>query len=244
MITLTILLIITLLCILVGCLMGLFSLVGVIASLVAGVLVGALAGYVAGRFMGTETSLGRNILMGILGSFVGEFVFGLFGMALFVRTLGFGDSIIAGSLTLALLVLPIVIRTTEEAMRSIDNSLRNGSYALGATKLQTVWRVLLPMAFPNIVTGLILSIGRVSGETAPILFTAAAYFLPKLPDSIFDQVMALPYHLYVIATSGTDLEASRPMAYGTALVLIAIVLLINLLANGLRRYFGRKVKTN
>ena len=165
-------------------------------------------------------------------------------MALFVRTLGFGDSIIAGSLTLALLVLPIVIRTTEEAMRSIDNSLRNGSYALGATKLQTVWRVLLPMAFPNIVTGLILSIGRVSGETAPILFTAAAYFLPKLPDSIFDQVMALPYHLYVIATSGTDLEASRPMAYGTALVLIAIVLLINLLANGLRRYFGRKVKTN
>ena len=141
-------------------------------------------------------------------------------------------------------MLPIVIRTTEEAMRSIDNSLRNGSYALGATKLQTVWRVLLPMAFPNIVTGLILSIGRVSGETAPILFTAAAYFLPKLPDSIFDQVMALPYHLYVIATSGTDLEASRPMAYGTALVLIAIVLLINLLANGLRRYFGRKVKTN
>ncbi|WP_337517827.1 phosphate ABC transporter permease PstA [Alistipes ihumii] len=175
---------------------------------------------------------------------VPSIVFGLFGMALVVRTLGFGDSIIAGSLTLALLVLPIVIRTTEEAMRSIDNSLRNGSYALGATKLQTVWRVLLPMAFPNIVTGLILSIGRVSGETAPILFTAAAYFLPKLPDSIFDQVMALPYHLYVIATSGTDLEASRPMAYGTALVLIAIVLLINLLANGLRRYFGRKVKTN
>ena len=175
---------------------------------------------------------------------VPSIVFGLFGMALFVNTLGFGDSIIAGSLTLALLGLPIVIRTTEEAMRSIDNSLRNGSYALGATKLQTVWRVLLPMAFPNIVTGLILSIGRVSGETAPILFTAAAYFLPKLPDSIFDQVMALPYHLYVIATSGTDLEASRPMAYGTALVLIAIVLLINLLANGLRRYFGRKVKTN
>ena len=155
---------------------------------------------------------------------VPSIVFGLFGMALFVRTLGFGDSIIAGSLTLALLVLPIVIRTTEEAMRSIDNSLRNGSYALGATKLQTVWRVLLPMAFPNIVTGLILSMGRVSGS--------------------FDQVMALPYHLYVIATSGTDLEASRPMAYGTALVLIAIVLLINLLANGLRRYFGRKVKTN
>ena len=96
----------------------------------------------------------------------------------------------------------------------------------------------------NIVTGLILSIGRVSGETAPILFTVAAYFLPKLPSSIFDQVMALPYHLYVLATSGTDIQAARPMAYGTALVLILIVLLINLLANGLRAWFGKKVKTN
>ena len=166
---------------------------------------------------------------------VPSIVFGLFGMALFVNTLGFGDSIIAGSFTLALLVLPIVIRTTEEALRRIDDSYRLGSLALGATKLQTIRRVLLPMAMPNIITGLILSVGRVSGETAPILFTAVAYFLPKLPSSIFDQVMALPYHLYVIATSGTDLEATRPMAYGTALVLIAIVLVINLAANGLRR---------
>ena len=175
---------------------------------------------------------------------VPSIVFGLFGMALFVNTLGFGDSIIAGSCTLALLVLPVVIRTTEEALRAIDHSYRVGSLALGATKLQTIRKVLLPMAFPNIVTGLILSVGRISGETAPILFTAVAYFLPKLPTSIFDQVMALPYHLYVIATSGTDLEAARPMAYGTALVLILIVLFINLLAGGLRRYFGNKVKTN
>ena len=175
---------------------------------------------------------------------VPSIVFGLFGMALFVNTLGFGDSIIAGSFTLALLVLPIVIRTTEEALRRIDNSYRLGSLALGATKLQTIRRVLLPMAMPNIITGLILSVGRVSGETAPILFTAVAYFLPKLPSSIFDQVMALPYHLDVIATSGTDLEATRPMAYGTALVLIAIVLVINLAANGLRRYFNKKVKMN
>lgn len=175
---------------------------------------------------------------------VPSIVFGLFGMALFVNTLGFGDSIIAESFTLALLVLPIVIRTTEEALRRIDNSYRLGSLALGATKLQTIRRVLLPMAMPNIITGLILSVGRVSGETAPILFTAVAYFLPKLPSSIFDQVMALPYHLYVIATSGTDLEATRPMAYGTALVLIAIVLVINLAANGLRRYFNKKVKMN
>lgn len=171
-------------------------------------------------------------------------VFGLFGMALFVNTLGFGDSILAGSLTLGLMSLPLVIRTTEESLKAIDNSYREGSLALGATKLQTIQRVILPMAFPNIITGLILSIGRVSGETAPILFTVAAYFLPKLPHSIFDQVMALPYHLYVISTSGTDVEASRGIAYGTALVLIIIVLLLNLLANALRRYFSKKVKTN
>ena len=171
-------------------------------------------------------------------------VFGLFGMALFVNKLEFGDSIIAGSLTLGLLALPVVIRTTEEALKAVDDSYRNGSLALGASKWQTTSRVVLPSAFPNIITGLILSIGRVSGETAPILFTCAAYFLPKLPESIHDQVMALPYHLYVIATSGTNIEESRPIAYGTALVLIIIVLIMNLLANLLRRYFGKKVKTN
>ncbi len=162
-------------------------------------------------------------------------IFGLFGMSLFVNTLGWGDSIIAGSCTLGLLVLPLVIRTTEEALRAVPQTLRHASLALGATKLQTLRRVTLPMAFPNITTGLILSVGRVSGETAPILFTVAAYFLPQLPNSIFDQVMALPYHLYVIATSGTDLEATRPIAYGTALVLITIVLIINLLASLLRK---------
>ena len=171
-------------------------------------------------------------------------VFGLFGMSLFVVTLGWGDSIIAGSFTLALMSLPLIIRTTEEALKSIDDSFRHGSLALGATKLQTIRRVVLPMAFPNIITGLILSVGRVSGETAPILFTVAAYFLPQLPESIFDQCMALPYHLYVISTSGTDIEASRGMAYGTALVLIAIVLVVNLLANALRKYFAKKVKMN
>lgn len=171
-------------------------------------------------------------------------VFGLFGMAFFVKGLDFGDSILAGSLTLGLLALPLVIRTTEEALKAVENSFRHGSYALGATKIQTIYRVTLPIAFPNIITGLILSIGRVSGETAPILFTVAAYFLPKLPHSIYDQVMALPYHLYVITTSGTNIEESRAMAYGTALVLILIVLIVNLLANGLRRYFGNKVKMN
>lgn len=177
-------------------------------------------------------------------SSIPSIVFGLFGMALFVNTLGFGDSILAGSLTLGLLILPIIIRTTEEALKAVPDSYRTGSLALGASKLQTIWKVLLPAAFPNITTGLILSIGRVSGETAPILFTVAAYFLPKLPSSAFDQVMALPYHLYVIATSGTDIEASRPIAYGTALVLILIVLIMNLIAAAIRRHFGGKVKSN
>jgi phosphate transport system permease protein len=172
---------------------------------------------------------------------VPSIVFGLFGMSLFVNTLKFGDSIIAGSLTLGLMVLPVIIRTTEEALKSVEDILREGSYALGATKMQTIKRVVLPIAFPNILTGLILSISRVSGETAPILFTVAAYFLPRLPHSIFDQVMALPYHLYVLTTSGTNIEKSRPMAYGTAFVLILIVLIVNLLANWIRNRYNKKI---
>jgi len=171
-------------------------------------------------------------------------VFGLFGMAFFVNKLSFGDSILAGSLTLGLLALPLIIRTTEEALKAVPDSFREGSLALGATKFQTLRRVTFPMALPNVLTGLILAIGRVSGETAPILFTCAAFFLPKLPQSIFDQCMALPYHLYVISTSGSDLETQRPIAYGTALVLILIVLIINLIANGLRKFFANRVKTN
>jgi phosphate transport system permease protein len=171
-------------------------------------------------------------------------VFGLFGMSLFVVSMKLGDSIIAGSLTLGLLTLPVVIRTTEEALKSIDDSFRIGSYALGASKLYTIRKVILPMAMPNIITGLILSVGRISGETAPIMFTCAVSFTSKLPGSIWEPVMALPYHLYVISTSGTNIEASRNTAYGTALVLIIIVLLVNLLANALRKYFGNKVKMN
>lgn len=169
-------------------------------------------------------------------------VFGLFGMALFVNKLVFGDSILAGSLTLGLLSLPVIIRTSEEALKAVPESYRSGSYALGASKLQTITKLILPSALPNILTGIILSIGRVSGETAPILFTVAAYFLPNLPQSILDQAMALPYHLYVLATSGTDIEASRPMAYGTALVLIAIVLFFNLAATFIRQRLNKKLK--
>ena len=224
------------------------AIVGTLYLVLGSSLISFPIGVMSGIFMNEYATNGKitkfiRIMTNNLSG-VPSVVFGLFGMALFVNTLGFGDSIIAGSLTLALLSLPLVIRTTEEALKSIDDSFRHGSLALGATNLQTIRKVILPMAFPNIITGLILSVGRVSGETAPILFTVAAYFLPQLPGSIFDQCMALPYHLYVISTSGTDVEASRGMAYGTALVLIAIVLIVNLLANALRSYFAKKVKMN
>lgn len=215
-----------------------------VGSMIFAFPVGVISGIYLNEYAGNGKIVGFIRMMTNNLSAIPSIVFGLFGMSLFVNTLGFGDSIIAGSLTLGILVLPVVIRTTEEALKQIDDSYRLGSLALGASKLQTIFKVVLPMAMPNIITGLILSVGRVSGETAPILFTAAAYFLPKLPTSIFDQVMALPYHLYVLATSGTDLEASRSMAFGTALVLVLIVLILNLLANAMRRYFNKKIKTN
>ena len=208
-----------------------------IGSMIFAFPIGVLSGIYLNEYAGNTRLVKFIRMMTNNLSGIPSIVFGLFGMALFVNKLSFGDSIIAGSLTLGLMVLPVVIRTTEEALKQIDGSFRTGSLALGATKQQTILRVVLPMAFPNIITGLILSIGRVSGETAPIMFTAVAYFLPKLPSSIFDQVMALPYHLYVISTSGVDIEASRSMAYGTAFVLISIVLILNLLANMLRGFF-------
>ena len=228
---------------------GIFpAIVGTFYLIVGSSIISFPIGIMSGIYMNEYATNGKVVrfirIMTNNLSGVPSVVFGLFGMSLFVNALGWGDSIIAGSFTLALMSLPLIIRTTEEALQSIDDSFRHGSLALGATKLQTIRRVVLPMAFPNIITGLILSVGRVSGETAPILFTVAAYFLPQLPGSIFDQCMALPYHLYVISTSGTDIEASRGMAYGTALVLIAIVLVVNLLANLLRNYFAKKVKMN
>ena len=208
---------------------GIFpAIVGTFYLIVGSSIISFPIGIMSGIYMNEYATNGKVVrfirIMTNNLSGVPSVVFGLFGMSLFVNALGWGDSIIAGSFTLALMSLPLIIRTTEEALKSIDDSFRHGSLALGATKLQTIRRVVLPMAFPNIITGLILSVGRVSGETAPILFTVAAYFLPQLPGSIFDQCMALPYHLYVISTSGTDIEASRGMAYGTALVLIACLL--------------------
>ncbi len=227
---------------------GIFpAIVGTLLLMLGSAVVAFPVGIMSGIYMSEYASGGWLVrfirLMTNNLSGVPSIVFGLFGMALFVKYLGFGDSILAGSLTLGLLSLPLVIRTTEEALKDIPSSFREGSLALGASKLQTIWKVILPMGMPRIITGLILSLGRVSGETAPILFTCAAYFFPQLPASVFDQCMALPYHLYVISTSGTDIEAQQPIAYGTALVLVAIILVVNLLAGGLRRYFENRLKT-
>ncbi len=223
------------------------AIVGTFWLMVGSALFAFPVGLVSGIYMSEYAPKGR--LVGFIRVMtdnlagIPSIVFGLFGMAFFVTYLDFGDSILAGSLTLGLLALPVVIRTTEEAFRDIAPSYREGSLALGATKAQTIWHVLLPMAMPRVVTGLILSLGRVSGETAPILFTCAAYFLPKLPTSLFDQCMALPYHLYVVATSGTDIDAQMPIAYGTAFVLIAIVLVLNLAAGVVRRHFQKKLNS-
>jgi len=226
---------------------GIFpAIVGTLCLVVGSMLFAFPVGVLSGIYMNEylKENWFKKFVRSMTNNLAGvpSIVFGLFGMALFVHELNFGDSIIAGSLTLGIMVLPIIIRTTEEALKSVDDTVRIGSYALGATKLQTIRKVVLPICYPNIITGLILSVSRVSGETAPILFTVAAYFLPRLPHSIFDQVMALPYHLYVLTTSGTDIEKTRPMAYGTALVLIFIVLIVNMMANMLRRHYNKKLK--
>ncbi|MFA9406399.1 MAG: phosphate ABC transporter permease PstA [Anaerolineales bacterium] len=159
-------------------------------------------------------------------------VYGLFGLGIFVLFLQFGTSIIAGALTLAIMTIPVIISTTEEALRAVPNSFRVVSISLGGTKWQTIRRVVLPQAQPGIVTGIILGLERAAGETAPILFTAAAFFLPQLPCSIFDSTMALPYHLFVISTQVPGMPVE--IQYGTALVLLIFVLMMNIFATVIR----------
>lgn len=161
-------------------------------------------------------------------------VFGLFGLTVFVVTFNFGMSLFAGSLTLAIMALPYIISTSEEAIKAVPYSFKEASLACGATKWQTIRKVVLPTAMPGILTGAILGTAKVSGETAPIMFTAAAFFTPGVPRSVFEPVMALPYHIYVLATAGTHIEETRPIQYGTALVLIVLVHGMNLLGILLR----------
>ena len=167
-------------------------------------------------------------------------VFGLFGLAFFVTFLGFGISILAGVLTLAVLTLPVIISTAEEGLRQVPNSWREASLALGATKWQTIVKVVLPASMPTMLTGGILGLARAAGETAAIMFTAAVFFTPKLPESFLSPVMALPYHMYVLATAGTEIDKTRPLQYGTALVLLALVLGMNLAAIILRDRLQRR----
>lgn len=192
-----------------------------------------LAEYAGDNFL---TRMVRLAIVNLAG--IPSIVYGLFGLGMFVLFLNFGTSILAGSLTLGLMTLPVVISTAEEAILSVPQSFRTVSLSLGATRWQTIRNQVLPHALPGIITGVILGLGRAAGETAPILFTVAAFYLPELPSSIFDQTMALPYHLYVIATQvpGMPLQVQ----YGTALVLLLLVLSLTLVATVIRTSMRRR----
>jgi phosphate transport system permease protein len=186
-----------------------------------------------------DTWLTRAIRLAIINlAGIPSVVYGLFGLGLFVLFLQFGTSILAGSLTLSIMTLPIIISAAEEALRAVPTEFRTVSASLGGTRWQGIRQIVLPQALPGIITGVILGLLRAAGETAPILFTVAAFFLPRLPESIFDQTMALPYHLYVISTQVPGMPLA--IQYGTALVLLALVLSMNVVATVIRSYFRRR----
>ncbi len=186
-----------------------------------------------------DTALTRAIRLAIVNlAGIPSVVYGLFGLGLFVLFLNFGTSILAGALTLAIMTLPVIISTAEEALRAVPVEFRTVSASLGGTRWQGISNIVLPQALPGIITGVILGLLRAGGETAPILFTVAAFYLPSLPRSPLDQTMALPYHLYVISTQVPGMP--EKIQYGTALVLLVLVLSLNLLASWIRNYYRRK----
>ncbi|MCU0586788.1 MAG: phosphate ABC transporter permease PstA [Syntrophobacteraceae bacterium] len=186
-----------------------------------------------------DTWLTRCIRLAIVNlAGIPSIVYGLFGLGLFVLFLKMGTSIVAGSLTLAIMTLPVIISTAEEALRAVPMEFRTVSASLGGTRWQGIRHIILPQALPGIITGIILGLLRAAGETAPILFTVAAFYLPRLPQSPFDQTMSLPYHLYVISTQVPGMP--EEMQYGTALVLLALVLSMNLVATVIRSLFRRR----
>jgi len=224
---------------------GIFpAIVGTIYLVAGAVLFALPIGLLAAIYLSEyakDNTLNRIIKLAIVNlAGVPSVVYGLFGLALFVVFCKFGASIIAGSLTLGIMILPIIITASREALESVPNSFREVSLSLGASKWQTIRHTVLPNAIPGILTGAILGLGRAAGETAPILFTVAAFYLPKLPKTIFDQVMALPYHLYVISTQVPNVE--EKVRYGTALVLLVLVLFMNLVAIVIRYRFRKKKK--
>jgi phosphate transport system permease protein len=187
----------------------------------------------------SENRLTRIIRLAIVNlAGIPSIVYGLFGLGAFVLFLNYGTSILAGSLTLGLMTLPVVISTAEEAISTVPQEFRVVSLSLGATRWQTIRHQVLPHAVPGIITGVILGLGRAAGETAPILFTVAAFYLPNLPKSIFDQTMALPYHLFVISTQVPGMPLS--VQYGTALVLLLLVLSLTLIATIIRTSVRRR----
>jgi phosphate transport system permease protein len=171
---------------------------------------------------------------------VPSIVYGLFGLGLFVTFLNMGASLLAGSLTLAIMTLPVIITATREALSAVPRSFREVSFSLGASRWQTVRHVVLPNSIPGIITGAILGLSRAAGETAPILFTVAAFYLPRLPSSVYDQAMVLPYHIYVLSTQVPNVSVK--VQYGTVLVLVGMVFIMNILASWLRARL-RKRKT-
>lgn len=168
-------------------------------------------------------------------------IFGLFGLTFFVTLCGFGVSLLSGILTLAVLALPIVINTTEAALNQVPQAWCEASLALGANKKQTIFKIILPAALPGILTGNILALSRVAGETAAIMYTAAVFYTPKMGDSILDPVMSLPYHIYVLATSSVNVDATRPLQYATALLLVVMVLGLNMIALVIRNRAQKKI---
>jgi len=186
-----------------------------------------------------DTWLTRSIRLAIINlAGIPSVVYGLFGLGLFVLLLGFGTSIVAGSLTLSIMTLPIIISTAEEALRAVPTEFRTVSASLGGTRWQGIRHIVLPQALPGIITGIILGLLRAAGETAPILFTVAAFYLPRLPRSPLDQTMALPYHLYVVSTQVPGMPPK--IQFGTALVLLGLVLSLNVVATTIRSYFRRR----
>jgi phosphate transport system permease protein len=188
-----------------------------------------------------QTRVTRLIRLSIRNlSGVPSIVYGLFGVILFVNILRFGTSILSAGLTLGLMTLPWTITASEEALKMVPDSYREGALALGATKWQSIRTNVLPYAVPGMLTGTVLGLARAAGETAPIMFTGAAFYLPYLPKSLGDQFMALPYHLYIMATQHHAIQQVRPLAYGTALVLIALILGLNMTAVVIRYRLRRK----
>ncbi|MCX6650705.1 MAG: phosphate ABC transporter permease PstA [Methanomassiliicoccales archaeon] len=173
---------------------------------------------------------------------VPSIVYGLLGLSIFVAYLGLGFSLISAGLTLSIMALPLMITASREALAAVPNSLREASLALGATKWQTIWHHVLPYAMPGILTGMILSVSRAAGETAPLMLTGVAMSLQTLPDSFSDSFMALPYHVFYMATQSSDLLATRPIQYATALVLLLLVLGMNLIAIVMRKRYRDKYK--